>query len=182
MNQSELKSKLEKSLEFFRNELNQVRTGRATPALIENIEVDAYGSNMKLIELGSITAMDSQNLVVIPWDKNLLSGVAKAIRESELHLNPVVDNDRVRVPIPALTEERRKEFVKLASSKCEETKNAMRSIRQDAMRDIDKAFNEKSLGEDEKFTQKEAVEKTVKEYVTKADELTEAKKEDLLKV
>jgi ribosome recycling factor len=179
---SELKSKLEKSLEFFKSELSLIRTGRATPALIENIEVEAYASKMKLKELGAITLLDTQNLSVTAWDKGLLGAIATAIRESDLKLNPVTESDRVRVPVPALTEERRKEFAKMASAKAEETKNAMRSTRQEAMKDIDKDFADKKLGEDEKFTKKEEVEKIVKEYVTKTDELTEAKKTDLMTV
>ncbi len=182
MNTPELRSKLEKQLEFLKTELAQIRTGRASPSLIENIEVDAYGAKMKLKEVGSISNLDSQNLIVMPWDKNLSAAIANAIRESELKLNPVPEPDRVRVPIPALTEDRRKEFVKIASAKCEESKTSMRGIRQDAMKDIEKAFADKTIGEDEKFTQKDEVEKIVKDHVTKADELTEAKKEDLLKV
>lgn len=182
MTTPDLKSKLEKSLEFFKSELSQIRTGRATPSLIENIEVDAYDSKMKLKELGSISMLDNQNLAVTAWDRGLHGAIANAIRESDLKLNPVAEPDRVRVPVPALTEERRKEFSKIASAKAEEAKNAMRSARQDAMKDIDKEFTDKKIGEDDKFTQKEDVEKIVKEYVTKVDELTEAKKTDLMTV
>ena len=179
---SDLKSKLEKSLEFFKSELSQIRTGRATPTLIENIEVDAYDSKMKLKELGSISMLDNQNLAVTAWDRGLHGAIANAIRESDLKLNPVTEPDRVRVPVPALTEERRKEFAKIVSIKTEETKNVMRNVRQEAMKDIDKEFSDKNMGEDEKFTQKEEVEKIVKEHVTKTDELAEAKKTDLMTV
>ncbi len=182
MTQSELKSKLEKSIEFFKSELNQIRTGRATPSLIENIDVDAYGSKMKLKELGSISLLDSQNLAISPWDKTLLGAIASAIRDSDLKINPVPEPDRVRVPIPALTEERRKEFTKIVATKCEETKNTMRNVRQDAMKDIDKDFIDKNIGEDDKFRLKEEVEKTVKDYVSKAQELSETKKKDLMTI
>ena len=182
MQTSELKARLEKSLDFFKQELSQIRTGLVTTALIENIEVEAYGSKMKLIELGSITLMDNQNLAVVAWDRTLLSAIAKAIRESELKLNPIAEPERVRVPVPALTEERRKEFAKIVSTKIEETKNAMRNTRQEAMKDIDKEFADKKIGEDEKFTHREEVEKVVKDFVTKADELSEAKKTDLMTI
>jgi ribosome recycling factor len=182
MNPIELKSRLEKSLEFLHSELSQIRTGRATPSLLENIEVDAYGSKMKVKELGSITLLDNQNLAVVPWDKALGAAIAGAIRDSELKLNPVSEPGRVRVPVPALTEERRKEFAKIAAGKVEEAKGSMRNVRQDAMKEIDKKFADKLIGEDDKFTQKEEVEKIVKEYVTKADDLGEAKKTDLMTI
>lgn len=182
MQTAELKSKLSKTLDHLKNELAQIRTGRGTPSLLENISVDAYGAKMTIKEVGSITVLDPQNLLVTPWDRSLVNAVAKAIQESDLKLNPVVDSTQVRVPIPGLTEERRKEFAKVASSKVEDSKNSMRSIRQDAMKDIDKSFADKLIGEDEKFTQREEVEKIVKEFVTQADELGESKKADIMSV
>ena len=179
---AELKSKLDRSFDFLESELAQVRTGRASPTMIEDIEVDAYDSKMTIKELGSILVPDSQNLVIVPWDKSLLKAIAKAIRESELKLNPVEDSDRVRVPTPPLTEERRAELTKIVSTKTEEAKNSMRNIRQDAMKDIDKAFGDKSIGEDEKFTQREEADELVKEYTKSAEELAEGKKSDLMTV
>ena len=182
MNTADLRAKLLKSIDFLKSELNQLRTGRPSPSLIENIQVEAYDTKMTVKELGSISVLDSQNLSISVWDKSLLKVIAGAIRESELKLNPVVDGDIVRVPLPALTEERRKDLVKLVSSKVEETKNAIRSIRQDFMKEIDRAFTDKEMGEDEKFTSKEEVEKVVKEFVEESDELGENKKEEILKV
>ena len=182
MNVVDLRAKLSKSLDFLKSELSQLRTGRASPLLIENIQVEAYDTKMSVKELGTISVLDSQSLAVSVWDKSLLKVIAGAIRDSELKLNPVVDGDIVRIPLPALTEERRKDLVKLISSKVEETKNAMRSIRQDCMKEIDKGFTDKEMGEDEKFSYKEEVEKAVKEFVGKTDELGEAKKEEILKV
>ncbi|OGC53038.1 ribosome recycling factor [candidate division WWE3 bacterium RIFCSPHIGHO2_02_FULL_38_14] len=182
MNIAELRVKLSKSLEFLKSELNQLRTGRPTPLLIENIQVDAYDTKMTVKELGSISVPDPQNLVVSVWDKTLLKSIAGAIGDSDLKLNPVVDGDVVRVPLPALTEERRKELVKLVSVKVEEAKNTIRSIRQDFMKEIEKAFAEKEIGEDKKYTGKEEVEKVVKEFTEKLDELGENKKEEIMKV
>ena len=179
---SELRAKLDKSVDHLRDELSQVRTGRATPTLIENIPVEAYGAKMTVKELGSINVADAQNLIVSVWDKGLLSAVASAIRESELKVDPVVDGNMVRVPVPTLTEERRREFVKIVSSRVEEAKNSIRNIRQDAMKDIDKEFADKSIGEDEKFSRKEEVEDVVKEYISEVEELGENKKTDLLTV
>jgi ribosome recycling factor len=149
---------------------------------VEDIAVDVYGTNMTIKELGSITAQDPQNLIISPWDKNLLTSISKAIRESDLKLNPVEESDRIRVPIPSLTEERRVEFTKIVSAKVEEAKQAMRNSRQEAMKDIDKDFSDKLISEDEKFTNREEVEKMVKEYVDKVDEQSESKKEDIMRV
>ena len=182
MNTSELKSKLLKSLDFLKLELNQIRTGRATPALIEEVAVEAYGARMTLKELGAITLLDNQNLLVSPWDKNLLGTISKAIREAGLGLNPVEESDKLRVPIPALTEERRKEFAKMVSGKVEDCKNAMRASRQDIMKDIEKEFTDKKIGEDDKFRNKEEVEKIVKDFISQADDLGENKKQELLTI
>ncbi|MDC0449047.1 ribosome recycling factor [bacterium] len=111
------KSKLEKTMEFLREELATVRTGRANPGMVEDISLDAYGSPMTIKELGSIVIQDPQNIIVAPWDKGLVSAISKAIRESELQLNPVEENDRLRVPVPPLTEERRTEFAKIVATK-----------------------------------------------------------------
>ncbi|KKS22208.1 MAG: Ribosome-recycling factor [candidate division WWE3 bacterium GW2011_GWA1_41_8] len=108
--------------------------------------------------------------------------MVSAVRESDLKVNPVIDGSVIRVPIPTLTEERRKEFVKIVSGKVEETKGAMRNIRQDAMKDVEKEFTDKKIGEDEKFSQKEEVEEVVKDFISRVDELGESKKSDIMKI
>ena len=137
---------------------------------------------MTIKELGSITLLDNQNLIISPWDRGLIQPIGKAIRESELKLNPIEDSDKIRVPVPSLTEERRKEFTKLVSSKVEEAKNSMRNVRQDAMKDVDKDFADKLIGEDDKFRQKEEIEKIVKEFSETVEELGESKKEELMTI
>lgn len=179
---TELKTKLNASLEHLRIELSKIRTGRASPSLIEDILVESYGSKMRIKELGSIIVSDAQTIVISPWDKGLLKSIEKAIRESGQGLNPATDGDIVRLPIPALTEDRRKEFVKTASFKVEESKNSMRNVRQEAMKDIDKSFSDKTVSEDEKFTQKDEVEEVVKEFIKKAEELGENKKNEIMKI
>lgn len=179
---SELKIKLGKSLDFFVAELKQLRTGRASPSLFEDIKVSAYGSQMTIKELGNILTLDSQTLAVIPWDKGLVSAIVSAIRESQMGFNPIEDSDRVRIPIPPLTEERRIEFTKMVSTKHEDCKNSFRSIRQEAIKELEKDFADKKMGEDEKFRQKEEIEKVVKEFTEKADEQSEAKKQELMTV
>jgi ribosome recycling factor len=182
MNTIELKSKLKKSLEYLEQELSHVRTGRASPALLENILVEAYGAKMTVKELGSIAVLDSQNLVVSAWDKTTMPAIVSAIENSDMKVNAVIDGSNIRVPIPSLTEERRKEFVKVVATILEEVKNSMRGTRQEAMKDIDREFTEKTITEDEKFSNREEAEKVVKEYVTQADDLGEAKKVDLMKI
>ncbi|HXK52866.1 ribosome recycling factor [Candidatus Nomurabacteria bacterium] len=180
MTNSELKAKLQSSLDFLKEELSYVRTGRATPTMLDEIKVNAYGSMLTLKEVGTLSVLDAQTLSVVPWDKSLLKEIAKAIRESQLKLNPAEQGGSVIVPIPQLTEERRLEFVKIVSVKVEECKVAIRHVRNDAMKDIDQAFARKEFGEDEKFSFKEEVEDTVKDFISKADELGDSKKQDLL--
>lgn len=182
MNFSDLESRLIKSVDFLKSELNQIRTGRVSPSLIENVSVEAYGSQMTIKELGSIMVLDNQNLVVTPWDKGLLKAISKKIMESGLGLNPVEESDRIRVPIPPLTEDRRKEFTKLVSTKVEECKNSLRSIRQDFMKIVDKDFADKLIGEDEKFKQREKIEEVVRKYVSQADEIGEEKNKALMTI
>ncbi|MBU0649912.1 ribosome recycling factor [Patescibacteria group bacterium] len=182
MNFKELNQKLTLSLDFFASELAKIRTGRASTALVENLEVAAYGSQMKIKEVGSIAVPEPQTIVISPWDKSLLKAIDKALRESSLGVNPVVGGDSVKVPIPAQTEERRQEMIKTVGAKLEECKTAMRNLRQDAMKQIDKAFADKEIGEDDKFNQREEVEAIVKDYTERAEALAETKKEEIARV
>jgi len=182
MKTSELKNKLEKSIEFLKSELNQVSTGRAKPSLIENVTIAAYGSMMSLKELGSIVLQDPQNLVITPWDKSLIRDIANGIRKSDLNLNPVEDGDRIRVPIPVITEDRRKKLSKTVSIKVEECKQSIRNIRQDIMKFIDKEYTDKAISEDERFSRRGEVEDMVKEFVEKSESIGEIKKKDVLTV
>lgn len=178
----ELNQKLILSLEFFVGELTKIRTGRASAALVENMEIDAYGSRMKIKEVGSISVPEPQTILIAPWDKSLLKEIEKALRESSLGVNPIVGGDNVKMPIPALTEDRRKDMVKVIGAKLEDCKNSMRNIRQDAMKQVDKAFGDKEIGEDDKFNQKEEVEEIVKDYVKRAEVLSDKKKEEILQI
>jgi ribosome recycling factor len=165
MNTSDLKSKLSKSLDFLKSELNQIRTGRVS-----------------LKEVGSITVMDPHNLAVIPWDKSVMDAVVNGIRNSNLGLGAVKEADRVRVTVPSLTEERRIQFTKEASEKVEESKSSIRNIRQDFMKEIDKNFSAKLISEDEKFEHKDDVEKIVKDFIEQADTLGEEKKKEIMTI
>jgi ribosome recycling factor len=182
MTSSELKNRLTKSIDFLKSELTQIRTGRANPSLLEDIEVVAYESKMTLKELGSVTLADAQTIMVTPWDKNLIPIIEKAIRESESRLNPVEVGGNIKVPVPALTEDRRKELVRLVSQKTEDCKQAIRNIRQDSMKDIDKEYDDKVISEDGKFTQKEVAEDIIKDFVDQAEAIGEVKSTELMTV
>ena len=170
------------AIDFFKNDILNVRTGRAAPSLVSDVKVEAYGSSMTLKELGAIVLLDSQTIAITPWDKSLIGPIAKSIRESELNLNPVEDSDRLRIPVPPMTEERRKELAKVVGAKAEEAKQSIRNIRQDTMKVIDKDFADKLIGEDEKFTQRDEVEKIVKDYVEQIDKISETKKQELMSI
>ena len=182
MTKQELTKKLDAAVNFFKSELAQVRTGRANPSLIEELKVTAYGSTMTVKELGTIAVPEPQMITVSPWDKTLIPVIAKAIRESELKLNPSEEGGLVRIPIPALTEERRKEFAKLVSAKVEESKQSIRNIRQEAMKLVEKEFTDKLIGEDEKFSKKDEIEEMVRNVVSNIEALGEEKKSDILKI
>lgn len=183
MNISELKNRLSKSVEFLKTELSQIRTGRVSPNLISDISAEAYGGTLMTIkEMGSISVLDSHNLSIIPWDKTVLDSIVNGIRDSGLGLGAVKEADRVRVSVPALTEERRIEFTKDASERVESCKNSMRNIRQEKMKEIEKDFSDKVISEDEKFKQKDEVEKVLKEFIDQADVLGEEKKKEIMTV
>lgn len=182
MTKSELKTKLSKSIEFLESELSQIRTGRANPSLLEDLSVEAYDSKMALRELSSVTLVDAHIISVSPWDKGLLPVISKAIRESDLKLNPVELGANLRVPVPPLTEERRKELARLVSQKVEDCKQSLRSIRQEYMKDVDRDFEDKKISEDDKFIRREDGEETTKEHSDKAEEIGKNKIAEVMTV
>jgi ribosome recycling factor len=182
MNKSELKKDLSEALEFFKSELTKVRTGRATPSLIEDISIDIYGSKMRIKELGSITIPESQLIVVSPWDRTQIPAISKAINTSELNLNSSYDTEKIRVPIPPLSEERRSELAKLVTVKLEATKSTIRNLRNDVMKVVDRDFTEKKISEDDKFSLKEEADKIIKDFSEQAEELATNKKKSLMEI
>ena len=183
MNTFEIKNRLVKSLEFLKSEVSQIRTGRVSPSLISDISVEAYpGSFMTIKELGSIVVMDPHNLAVTPWDKGVLDAITSGIKTSDLGVSAIKEADRVRISVPALTEERRVEFTKDVSEKVENCKGSIRNIRQEVMKDIEKDFSDKLISEDDKFRQKEEVEDIIKDYLNQADEIGEEKKKEIMTV
>lgn len=179
----DLDNAMQKIVDALRNELNTVRTGRATPALVENIMVEVYGTNMRVMELATILAPDAHTITIQAWDMGNLSPIRKGIEEANIGLNPQIDaNNVIRISIPPLTEERRKELVKRVKQIVEEFKVKLRMVRQDAVKDIEKQEKDKEISEDDAKRQKEKVQKTTDSYSVKIDEMGEAKEADLMKV
>lgn len=181
MQNSDLKKKLTEALAYLDTELSKIRAGRVTPELLDTVKVEAYGGAIMTIkELGTVGLADANTLQVVLWDKGLVEAVEKAIRKTELNLNPVVKSGIIIVPVPPLTEERRKELAKAVTVRVEEQKNTLRRLRQEAIKEIETAFSNKEFGEDDKFAMKDEVEGLVKEYVAKAEQLGEEKKNRIL--
>lgn len=173
--------KMVKAIDAAKRELAKLRVGKASPSLIENLRVDAYGSQTPMNQVGSIGAPEPRLLIVQPWDKSLLGAIEKAIRASDLGLNPVNDGQVVRVPIPALTEERRKDLVKVAKHYAEEGRVHVRMARRDANDALKKALKDGKLTEDEERKALEKTQKLTDHKIKELDDILAAKEADILK-
>lgn len=176
------KPSFEAVIDHLKIELNQMRTGRATPALVEGIQVEAYGSVMEMKGVGSISVIDAKTLVIEPWDKNLFKAIEKAIHESPIGVNPVVDSKVVRLSMPSMTEENRKTLVKAMKEKIEEAKVAARGVREKSRGEIIEAEKSGEFSEDEKFKLLEELDKLTKEYVDRVEDLGKSKEEEIMTV
>ena len=181
---TDLRLLMQKAVDHFKSEISAIRTGRAVPALIENIVCNAYGgaSRLTVKELGTITTSDSQTLLVQPWDLSVIGEIRQGILAANVGLTPVIDNNLIRISIPALTTERRVEYVKLLHQKMEETRVSIRNIRQDKLREIKTSFEEKSLSEDEKFKAEEDLQKITDEFTLKVEEMGKKKEEEITSI
>lgn len=162
--------------------LSSLRTGRATPALVEHVKVTAYDSVMELNTVASITSQDAKTLVIQPWDKSLLQAIEKGIRDANLGISPAVDGEIVRIVMPAMTEENRKNLVKLMKEKLEEARVTLRKAREDGREAVIKMEKEKKIGEDEKFKILEELDKMTKEYTQKVEEVGKKKETEIMTV
>ncbi len=176
------KPEIEKSLEHFKEELNQVRTGRASTALVENLLVDYYGAKSPLKQVANITVPEPRTIAITPWDKDNLVNIEKAIRESQLNLNPNNDGQVIRINIPALTEDRRKELIKLLNQKAENARIALRKHREDAWDEIQKMEKDGRIGEDDKFIGKDKLQEMVDEYNAKIEDIRVRKEQDVMTI
>jgi ribosome recycling factor len=176
----ETEERMQAVIDVAKKELAAVRTGRANPALLNKIIVDYYGTPTPLNQLASITAPDARLLVVQPWDKNSIKDVEKAILKSELGLTPNVDGNTIRLPIPQLTEERRKELVKMIRKDIEEKRVAIRNIRRDSNDKLRAAEKNGELPEDDARRAQDEVQKLTDKYIAEVDRLLAAKEEEIL--
>lgn len=179
-NAMELKEKLNKIIDHLKSEIASLRTGRATPALVEDLQVDYYGTKTPLKALASISTPDAKQILIQPWDKNAVQPIEKAVQASSLGLNPVVDSSVIRLNLPQLTEERKKDLVKVLKQKLEGVRIKVRKDREDAIREIDAKEKEKKISEDEKFRRRQEIQKTVDEINKKIDETGGAKEKEIM--
>ena len=169
----------EKSIEFLRQDISSLRTGRATPALVEDITVEAYGTKQPLKAVASISVADAKTINVDPWDKSLSQAIENAIRNSDVGINPVNDGKLIRLPLPDLNAERRQELIKVLHKKLEQARVSLRKIREDVRNEIDKAEKAKTISEDEKFNEQDDLEKLVKEYNDRVKEIGDEKEKEI---
>ena len=179
-NQSEMRMK--KTLETLQSEFAKLRTGRAHPSLLEHLRVNYYGNEVPLSQAANISVADARTLLVSPWDKNLVSVIEKAILGAQLGLNPLVAGTTLRVPMPPLSEERRKDMIKIAKAEAENTRVAVRNIRRDANTQIKDQLKKKMITEDEEHRAQDEIQKLTDRYIKEVDKLLTAKEADLLEV
>jgi ribosome recycling factor len=174
--------RMAKSIEALKNNLNKVRTGRAHASLLDNISVDYYGMETPLNQVGNISVPDARNLSITVFDKGMIAAVEKAIMKSDLGLNPQSNGTLIRIPLPPLTEERRKDLVKVVRGEAESGKVAIRNIRRDANSDIKSLQKEKEISEDEQHQAEDEIQKITDTFVKQVDELLVKKEADLMEI
>jgi ribosome recycling factor len=180
MDDAELR--MDKAIDALRRDLATIRTGRASPSLVERLTVDYYGSSTPLNQLAGISVPEPRLIVIQPWDRGSMAAIEKAIQKSELGLNPSNDGQLIRIAIPPLTEERRKQLVKLVHGHVEEGKVALRNIRRDAMTHVKELMNEKLIGEDDERRAEQQVDELTKRFVGEADKVGKSKEQEVLEV
>jgi ribosome recycling factor len=179
---ADAEQRMKKSIELLRHQLAGIRAGRAAPGLIEHIQVNYYGTLTPLNQLATITAPEPRMLVVQPWDRTALSAIEKALRTSELGLNPSTDGQLIRISLPPLTEERRRSLVKVVREHVEETKVAIRNVRRDALSHLKDLLRNKQIGEDDERRAEERLQELTNRYIADADRLGKQKEHDILEV
>lgn len=174
--------KMQQSIESFKTGLTKVRTGRANPALLDTVHVDYYGSMLPLSQVANLSLLDSRTIGVAPWEKGMGAKIEKAIRESDLGLNPASQGDLIRVPMPPMTEERRRELTKVVKGEGEAAKIAIRNLRRDANEAVKKLVKDKEASEDDERRAQEDVQKLTDRMINEVDRLVASKEQDIMAV
>lgn len=184
MDEASVRSKMQSVVDVVASDVAGIRTGRATPSLVENIVVPAYGGTqrLKVVELASITASDPTQIIISPWDKSIIGDIRKGIMEANVGMNPSIDGEIIRITMPPLTTEDREKYVKLLSVKLENGRVMVRQVRADEMHEIKKKFEAREATEDEKFTNEKKLQEITDEFVGKIEEMGEKKKMELLQI
>jgi ribosome recycling factor len=177
---SELRQKMEKTIEALRKDLNKIRTGRASVALLDGIKVNAYETLMPLDQVASISVPESRLITIKPWDQSIIGEIEKSILKSELGLTPMNDGKLIRISIPPLTEERRKELAKMAKKIAEEAKISIRGHRREANEMFKELKNEKEISEDEMYKAQDQTQKVTDDFTKKTDEITSEKEKEII--
>jgi ribosome recycling factor len=180
--QKDARIRMGKSLESLRHELAKIRTGRAHPSLLEHVHVDYYGSDVPISQAASVAVEDARTLSVTPWDKNMVQAIEKAILKSDLGLNPATAGQVIRIPLPPLTEERRRELGKVVQHEGENSKIAIRNIRRDAIHHIKELLKDKDISEDEERKAEQEIQNITDTAVGKADGIVAEKEKELLEI
>ena len=174
--------RMDKSVEAFRSEISKIRTGKATTALLDGIKVDYYGTMSPLSQVGNVSVLDAHTISITPWDKSMVQAIDKAILASDLGLNPISDGTNLKIPIPLLTEERRKELVKIVKKFGEETKVALRNVRRDANDHLKRIEKEKKMTEDELKEAEKETQKLTDEHIIMVDDIIKHKEKEIMEV
>ena len=174
--------RMNKSLEAFKHELAKIRTGRAHPSLLEHVTVNYYGSEVPINQAANVNVLDARTLGITAWDKKMVPDLEKAILNSDLGLNPVTTGELIRVPLPALTEERRKELIKVVRNEGEQAKIAVRNIRRDANHSLKELIKEKSIAEDDERKAEDKVQKLTDDHIALIDKILEEKEKEMMEI
>ena len=179
---SDIEARMESSVRTARSEMSGIRAGRASPSMLDSIKIDAYGQKMNINQVGNITTPDSRTINVDVWDSSNVSSVEKALRESDLGINPMIEGNLIRLPLPQLTEERRVEYLKMAGKISENTKIAVRNIRRDGNEKIKKLEKNKEISQDDSKKYQADIEEITSKNINLIDEILKIKEEDLKKI
>ncbi len=179
---SKTQDKMQKSVQALNRDLDTIRTGRANPALLDGIQVEAYGTSTPLVQLASISTPDARTLLIQPWDRHTLGDIQKAIQKSDLGLNPMNDGISIRLSIPDPTEERRKEMVKLVRKRVEDVKVAIRNVRRDAVEELRRMEKDKEISQDENRRSQDKLQKLTDSFIEKASQVGQAKEKEIMEI